>query len=86
MKEEQIEKVSYWNIVWEQFSKGVLPMFGLIAVATLVLLAIYAPIISLDKPFFYSTSEGFNFPGLQLFLTVIFLKMVLIFFSTFKCF
>ena len=72
MKEEQIEKVSYWNIVWEQFSKGVLPMFGLIAVATLVLLAIYAPIISLDKPFFTQLLRGFNFPGLQLFLTVIF--------------
>ena len=33
MQEEQIEKISYWNIVWEQFSKGFLPMFGLIAVA-----------------------------------------------------
>ncbi len=62
MREEQIEKISYWNIVWEQFSKGFLPMLGLFTVIALLLLAIYAPMISLDKPFYYISGDRVSFP------------------------
>lgn len=62
MQEDNVDKISYWNIVWEQFSKGALPMIGLISVFALILLAIFAPVISLDKPFYYSEGSRVDFP------------------------
>lgn len=62
MQEENVDKISYWNIVWEQFSKGTLPMIGLFSVFALILLAIFAPVISLDKPFYYSEGGSVDFP------------------------
>ncbi|NUM35849.1 MAG: ABC transporter permease [Candidatus Brocadiae bacterium] len=58
-----IEKVSFWTIVWQQFRKNKTGMFGLYCITLLVLLAIFAPAITLDKPFYCSIQdEGIYFP------------------------
>ncbi len=61
-----IEKISFWAIVWQQFKKNKSGMFGLCCIITLVLLAIFAPAITLDKPFYCSIQdEGTYFPWLK---------------------
>jgi peptide/nickel transport system permease protein len=51
------EKISYIAIVWAQFKKNKVAMFCLYCILFLFVVAIYAPIISLDKPFFYNIKE-----------------------------
>jgi len=41
---------SYWSIVWKQFKKNRLAMFGLLLVFIMFFVAIFAPIIAGDKP------------------------------------
>ncbi|MCX7044655.1 MAG: ABC transporter permease [Candidatus Sumerlaeota bacterium] len=55
-------RVSYWAIVWGQFRKKRIAVFGMWCVIALFLLAIYAPLICLDKPFFYKDHTGLSFP------------------------
>lgn len=59
---QPIEKIDYWTIVWGQFRKNKLAMIGLISIIFLVLLAVYAPFISLDRPLFYSYKSEWGFP------------------------
>ncbi len=55
-------RVSYWTIVWAQFRKNPVAIFGMWAVVGLFLLAIYAPLIALDQPFVLRTAEGAQYP------------------------
>lgn len=48
------DEVSYWTIVGDQFKKNRLASVGLWAIIGLFLLAIYAPLLSLDQPFYIS--------------------------------
>lgn len=59
---QSVEKIDYWTIVWSQFRKNRLAMIGLSSIVLLVLLAIYAPLISLDKPLFYYYNSQWGFP------------------------
>jgi len=53
---------SYWSIVWRQFKKNKLAVFGLIMVFMLLLTAITAPVIAHNKPFLRQDYDfsGFN--------------------------
>lgn len=59
----QVEKIGFWTIAWEQFRKNKLAMAGLYCLVFLLIIAVYAPVFTLDKPFFYYTSkEGVFLP------------------------
>lgn len=60
--ERTMQKVSYWNIVWVQFKKNKPAYFSLWALIILYLIAIYAPVVSLNKPFYIITEQGTEFP------------------------
>lgn len=55
-------KISYWNIAWRQILKNRLAVFGLWCILFLALLAVYAPLIALNKPFYVRDSAGLSFP------------------------
>lgn len=58
-----VAKISFWSIVWQQFKKNKLAMAGLGAIFLLIAIAVYAPVLSLDKPFFcYLPGDGWSFP------------------------
>jgi peptide/nickel transport system permease protein len=60
---EWVEKMSFWSIVWAQLKKNKQAMFGLYCIFGLIFLATFAPVLSLDKPFFcYIEGEGWYFP------------------------
>jgi len=56
------ERISYWSIVWEQLRKNRIAVFGLWCIGGLVLLAIYAPLLSLNQPLLWRDSGGWSFP------------------------
>ena len=62
-----IEKISYWNIVWSQLIRNRLALVGVWAIVFLVLLAIFAPLVSLNRPFWFFVEskghEGVNLAG-----------------------
>ena len=60
--EEESEKVEYWDIVWAQFKKNGLAMFGLYSILAIILIAIYAPFISLNKPIYVVSNGVWEFP------------------------
>ena len=51
VKQTDFSTKSYWSIVWFQFKKNKLSVFGLIMIFVLVLTAIIAPFIAHNKPF-----------------------------------
>ncbi len=57
---DAIDEVTYWSIVWGQFKKNKLAYGGFWATIGLVALAIYAPVIVLERPFYisYANAEG----------------------------
>mgnify|MGYP000876422274 CR=1 FL=1 len=58
-----VEKIGFWSIVWSQFKKNKIAMFGLRCIVVLIFIAIMAPLITLDKPFFcYVEGEGIYLP------------------------
>jgi peptide/nickel transport system permease protein len=62
MTEKDQGQVNYWTIVWGQFLKNNLAMFGLLSIFCMVLIAVYAPFLSLDKPLFFYDGEVLVFP------------------------
>ena len=56
-----VEKIGFWSIVWAQFKKNKVAVFGLFCVVFLVLLAIFAPVITLDKPFYARIDDLYLF-------------------------
>ncbi len=59
------EYKSYGDIVWEQFKKYKLSYYSLWGVALLFVLAILAPVIALNVPFFISVPQGVGPEGSQ---------------------
>lgn len=57
---DPVDEVTYWSIVWEQFNKNKLATVGFWAILGLLIVAILAPMIALDQPFFmeYTNAEG----------------------------
>ncbi len=62
MTEEDQGQINYWTIVWQQFLKNKLAMFGMFSILFMVLIAIYAPFLSLDKPLFFYDGSTLSFP------------------------
>ena len=56
------ERISYWSIVWEQLRKNRIAVFGLWCIGALVLLAVYAPFLSLDQPLVWRDATGWSSP------------------------
>ncbi len=61
MSEEQqtkqvdpVDEVTFWSIVWDQFKKNGMAYFGLWAIIAIVAIAVFAPVISLEYPFYVS--------------------------------
>lgn len=76
------ERISYWAIVWAQLKKNPIAVFGLWCIAFLFLLAIAAPLISLNQPIYYRASSRASFPLFSaLFNRLLFENAVDIFFN-----
>ncbi|MDP7422708.1 MAG: hypothetical protein QGH40_12580, partial [bacterium] len=76
MMEEKktVEQVSYWAIVWGQVKKNKIGMFGIWCILGLILIAVFAPFISLNKPFWFQPfdvplTKTFIYPPLKISLT-----------------
>ncbi len=60
------KSMNYWQLVWRQFRKNRLAVFGMLLVMTFIGLAIFAPFISNKYPYFwYAEDEGLSFPLLR---------------------
>ena len=53
----KVERISYWAIVWGQVKKNKLGMCSIWCIIGLVLLAVFAPLVSLNKPFLFQPHE-----------------------------
>jgi len=51
------DEISYWSIVWGQFKKNKVAYWGMWAIVGIVLLAIYAPVLALDYPFYITYAD-----------------------------
>ncbi len=56
------QKISYGELVWQQFRKNKLAVFGLINVIIIILIAIYAPLLAFNKPLFIITGSDIRVP------------------------
>ncbi len=63
-EEKKYKKVSYWSVVWSQFKKNKIALWGLGAIVLLLLQAIYSPFLSLDVPIVYSIDGKMHCPFL----------------------
>lgn len=53
---------SYWGSVWKRLARNRIATFGLWCVATLCALAVMAPVLSLNQPFYWNAGQGSEFP------------------------
>jgi ABC-type dipeptide/oligopeptide/nickel transport system permease subunit len=60
MSEEQGN--SYWSVVGRQLRKNRVAMFGFWCAVLLFLVAVYAPLLASNRPFYYSGPEGWSLP------------------------
>lgn len=74
--------VSYSALVWARLRRNGIAMFGLRCVSALVALAIAAPVLSLNQPFFWRADTGVMFPWFRaLFNRLVFESAVDVFFN-----
>lgn len=59
----EAESMSYWAIVWSQLRKSRLAILGLWSIALVVVIAVFAPLISLNRPFWFLLPEGVEREG-----------------------
>jgi len=62
MADASADDLTYGDIVWAQFRKNTVSYYSLWFLGFLFFLAIFAPVISSDRPFIYGTAEGTSFP------------------------
>ncbi len=73
---------TYWMLVWGQLRKNRLAIAGLWCIAALLLLAVYAPLISMSQPILWWGPEGLQSPMLgALFNRLLFENAVDVFFN-----
>ncbi len=60
--EAESEDLTYGDIVWAQFRKNKVSYYSLWFLGFLFALAIFAPVISSDRPFIWGTAEGTSYP------------------------
>lgn len=56
------QRLSYLTLVWGQFKKNRLALFGLYAVLFLIVLAVYAPFLSCNQPLYFHYHGQTSFP------------------------
>ena len=77
-----VSRVSYFSLVWRELRRDRLAVFGIRAVLLLVVLAVGAPLLSSNQPFFYHDARGWSSPWLEgLFDRLVFESSVDIFFN-----
>jgi peptide/nickel transport system permease protein len=62
MPVEEALRIPYGALVWTQLRKNRVAVVGLWCIAAIFLLAIYAPLISLDQPILWMDADGLSFP------------------------
>ena len=62
--DDSAEDLTYFDIVWAQFKKNRVSYWSLWFVGFLFALAVFAPAISSDRPFVWTTAEGTSYPWL----------------------
>ena len=58
--ESRYEKVSYWEVAWGQIKKNKVALFGLWCITLFILIAVFAPLISMSRPFYFSAPKGYE--------------------------
>lgn len=82
VSEEDDRGLSYAASVLRRLSKNRVAVFGLYAVAGLVLIATFAPVFALNQPYYYRDERGLSFPWFSsLFNRLFFENSVDIFFN-----
>jgi peptide/nickel transport system permease protein len=61
-EEASHERVSYWDIVWGELRKKRIAVAGLWCILALFVLAVYAPLLSLNQPLLWNTGDGWSSP------------------------
>lgn len=80
--DDRVERVSYWTLVWKELRKKREAMIGLWSIAVLFVVAVSAPLISLNQPLAYRGAGGWSFPFLPaLFNRLLFENSVDVFFN-----
>ncbi len=75
-------RVSYFTLVWRELRRDRLAVFGIRAILVLVVLAVGAPLLSSNQPFFYHDARGWSSPWFDgLFDRLVFESSVDIFFN-----
>ena len=76
------ELISYWSIVWGQLKKNRIAVAGLWCILGLLVLAVYAPFLTLDQPIIWNDGAGWRSPLVPaLFNRLLFENAVDIFFN-----
>jgi len=77
-----VQRTSYFSLVWRELKKDQVAMFGLWAVLALAALAIFAPLVATNQPFVLHDARGWWSPWLRgLFDRLVFESSVDIFFN-----
>jgi peptide/nickel transport system permease protein len=77
-----VRRVSYFSLVWRELRRDRLAVFGIRAVVVLVVLAVGAPLLSSNQPFWYHDAHGWSSPWFDgLFDRLVFESSVDIFFN-----
>ena len=80
--EQQSLRVSYWSVVWGQLQKKRAAVWGMWCIAFLIAVAVYAPLLSLGQPFYWSVAGERSFPFFaSLFNRLLFENSVDLFFN-----
>lgn len=75
-------RVSYFSLVWRELRRDRIAVFGIRAILVLVVLAVGAPLLSSNQPFFYHDARGWSSPWLVgLFDRLVFESSVDVFFN-----
>lgn len=80
--DDRVARASYWMLVWHELRKNKAAVVGLQCIAVLFFVAVSAPLISLNQPFYWSSERGLSFPFFSaLFNRLLFENSVDIFFN-----
>lgn len=80
--EHESLRVSYWSVVWGQLQKKRAAVWGMWSIVLLVVIAVYAPLLSLGQPLYWSVAGETSFPFFaSLFNRLLFENSVDLFFN-----
>jgi peptide/nickel transport system permease protein len=78
-----VRRVTYFSLVWRELRRDRLAVFGIRAIVVLIVLAVGAPLLSSNQPFYYRDAHGWSSPWLEgLFDRLVFESSVDVFFNS----